>query len=157
MAVKTLKVLSAYDEQLIEELPLASPQDASRMLTAARKLADDPKKRLPIPERIEILEKAQEILKQRYDEIVQTAATEGGKPFTDTQVEITRSINGGGFRHGAGSRRRRVVPRHHGRNARLLRAGRRTDRTKAAGQIPADGGLSAAAGGKPAQCLVLEV
>ncbi len=71
MAVKTLKVLSAYDEQLIEELPLASPQDASRMLTAARKLADDPKKRLPIPERIEILERAQEILKDRYDEIVQ--------------------------------------------------------------------------------------
>ena len=96
MAIKSLKVLTAYDEELIEELPLASAKDANRMLSAARKLADDPAKRLPIPQRIEILEKAQEILKERYDDIVETSAKEGGKPFIDTQVEITRSINGFG-------------------------------------------------------------
>lgn len=94
MAVKTLKVLTAYDEILIEELPLANEKDAVRMLAAARRLADDPRKRLPIPQRIEILQKAQEILRSRYDEIVETAAKEGGKPLIDTQVEVTRSVNG---------------------------------------------------------------
>ncbi|NIT13392.1 MAG: aldehyde dehydrogenase family protein, partial [Candidatus Dadabacteria bacterium] len=88
--------LTAYDEQVIEELPLATEKDANRMLNTARKLADDPAKRLPVPLRIEILERAQQILKQRYDSIVETACKEGGKPFIDTQVEITRSINGFG-------------------------------------------------------------
>ncbi|HSG32121.1 MAG TPA: aldehyde dehydrogenase family protein [Thermodesulfobacteriota bacterium] len=96
MAVKTLKVLTAYDEKVIDELPLATENDANKMLNAARKLADDPSKRIPIPERIEILERAQQILKDRYDDIVGTACKEGGKPFIDTQVEITRSINGFG-------------------------------------------------------------
>ncbi len=96
MATKTLKVLTAYDEKLITELPLADWKQANKMLNTARKLADYPVRRLPVPRRIEILERAQEILKERYDDIVETACKEGGKPFIDTQVEITRSVNGFG-------------------------------------------------------------
>ncbi|NIX15091.1 MAG: aldehyde dehydrogenase family protein, partial [Candidatus Dadabacteria bacterium] len=79
-----------------DELPLADWKQANKMLNTARKLADDKSKSLPVPQRIEILERSQQILKERYDSIVQTACKEGGKPFIDTQVEITRSINGFG-------------------------------------------------------------
>jgi len=94
MRSKNLKVLTAYDEKIIEELPMNTENEADKMLATARKLADNPKKSIPIPQRIEILEKAQNILKDRYNEVVQTAVKEGGKPLIDTEVEITRSVNG---------------------------------------------------------------
>lgn len=94
MPVNTLKVLTAYDEKLIDEIPLNTVKDIDKMLSTARTLADDTRKRIPVPERIEILDKAQSILKDRYDEVVNTAVLEGGKPLIDTEVEITRSVNG---------------------------------------------------------------
>ncbi len=94
MAKQKLEVLTAYDEKLIEELPLANQKDVDKSLSTARALADNPSKRIPVPERIEILERTRELLRERYDEIVETAAKEGGKPLIDTRVEVTRSING---------------------------------------------------------------
>lgn len=94
MSNDTLEVLSPYDEHLIEELPLDDIDEAERALATARTLADDYSKRLPIPQRIEILEKTMKLVEQRYDQIVRTAAEEGGKPLIDSRVEVTRAING---------------------------------------------------------------
>lgn len=94
MGQEMLKVLSPYDGHLIKELPLNGQEDAERALARARELADDPRNRLPIPERIEILEKTMGLIEKRYDEVVRTAAEEGGKPLIDSRVEVTRAING---------------------------------------------------------------
>lgn len=94
MGQDTLKVLSPYDEHLIKELPLASADEVEKALSAARLLADDPDATRPIPERIQILRKTQVLLEERYDDVVRTAAEEGGKPLIDSRIEVTRAING---------------------------------------------------------------
>ncbi len=91
---KKLKVLTAYDEKVIKELPYDSAKKAERALAAARSLADDRSRWLTGAERIKILEKAKSIVGQRYDEIVKTSSMEGGKPLIDTRAELTRAING---------------------------------------------------------------
>jgi len=91
---KKLNVLTAYDEKIIKELPYDNAGKAEKALATARSLADNRNKWLPAAERIEILEKAKELVRQRYDDIVKTSAMEGGKPLIDTKAEITRAING---------------------------------------------------------------
>lgn len=91
---KKLKVLTAYDEKIIKELPYDSARKAERTLANARSLADDRNRWLTGAERIEILEKTKFIIRQRYDEIVRISAMEGGKPLIDTRAEVTRAING---------------------------------------------------------------
>lgn len=94
MPKKKIEVLTAYDEKLIKQLPLDNFQKVNSMLSTARKLADDKSKIIPAPDRIEILEKARLLIQERYDDIVKTAAMEGGKPLIDSRAEVTRAING---------------------------------------------------------------
>ncbi len=94
MATKKLQVLTAFDETLIRELPYDGPAKAEKALATARALADDRSKWLSGSERIQILERAKEIVRERYDEIVETSAMEGGKPLVDTKAEVTRAISG---------------------------------------------------------------
>ncbi len=94
MATKKLQVLTAFDETLIRELPYDGPAKAEKALATARALADDRSKWLSGAERIRILERAKEIVRERYDEIVETSAMEGGKPLVDTKAEVTRAISG---------------------------------------------------------------
>lgn len=94
MATKKLQVLTAFDETLIRELPYDGPAKAQKALATARALADDRSKWLSGAERIRILERAKEIVGERYDEIVETSAMEGGKPLVDTKAEVTRAISG---------------------------------------------------------------
>ena len=91
---KTLEVLGAYDEKLIREIPVTSRREMQKALSEARALADRPSERIPIPRRIEILERTRAFVERNYDRIVADAAAEGGKPLIDTRAEITRAING---------------------------------------------------------------
>lgn len=94
MSDKKLRVLTAYDEKLIEEIPFNGPVDIELALSTAKSLADEPSKRIPVPQRIEILERTMSKVQKKYDEIVNTAAMEGGKPLIDSRAEVTRAING---------------------------------------------------------------
>lgn len=94
MATRKLQVLTAFDETLIKELPYDGPKKAEKALATARALADDRSKWLSGAERIRILERAKEIVSERYDELVKTSAMEGGKPLVDTKAEVTRAISG---------------------------------------------------------------
>ncbi len=94
MATNKLKVLTAYDETLIKELPYDGPKKAEKALATARSLADNRSKWLSGTERIQILERAKQIVEERYDELVKTSAMEGGKPLVDSKAEVTRAISG---------------------------------------------------------------
>jgi len=94
MATDKLKVLTAFDETLIKEISYDGPKKAEKALATARALADDKSKWLSGAERIRILERAKEIVSERYDELVKTSAMEGGKPLVDTKAEVTRAISG---------------------------------------------------------------
>ena len=91
---KTLEVLGAYDEKLIRKIPVTGKREMQKALSTARALADDPSGRIPLPKRIEILERTRLFVERNYDRIVADAAAEGGKPLIDTRAEITRAING---------------------------------------------------------------
>lgn len=90
----TLEVLGAYDEKLIRKVPFTGKKRMEKALEDARALADDPTKRIPVPERTAILERTRRFVEENYDRIAADAAAEGGKPLVDTRAEITRAVNG---------------------------------------------------------------
>jgi len=89
-----LKVRSPFDQKVITELPLVGKDAIEHALTTAHQLFQNPEKHIPPHRRIAILERVAELMKTKMDELVHIATQEGGKPFTDTHVEVIRAING---------------------------------------------------------------
>jgi len=89
-----LKVTSPFDGHLIKEIPLMDENQVEELLTTAHSLFNDRSKWLPKHQRIEILEKTAQIMSTRVEELTKIAAEEGGKPYTDSKVEVLRAING---------------------------------------------------------------
>ena len=63
-------------------------------LARAHALAEDRSAWLPAHQRVEILERAVQIMGDQIEELTQIAAQEGGKPYADSKVEVDRVING---------------------------------------------------------------
>ena len=91
---ETLKVFSPYDQSLLREIPMQSAKEVEKALEKAYALFLNREKWLTPFKRIEILEKVQELMKGRIEELTKTAAAEGGKPYMDSKVEVMRAING---------------------------------------------------------------
>ena len=89
-----LKVRSPYDLSLIKEIPFVGKEEVEKALSVADGLFQDRSKWIPAHERIAILERTAEIMKTRIEELTNTAAQEGGKPYVDSKVEVLRAING---------------------------------------------------------------
>ena len=89
-----LKVFSPYTQEQIGEYPLV-PMDAIEGIVAtANDLFEDRSKWLKPHERKSILLRCAKIMESRIDELTKLAANEGGKPFSDSKVEVLRAING---------------------------------------------------------------
>ncbi len=89
-----LKVRSPFDGHLIKEIPLMDEKQIEKLLVTAHSLFNDRNRWLPKHQRIEILEKTAQIMNTRIEELTKIAAEEGGKPYTDSKVEVLRAING---------------------------------------------------------------
>lgn len=89
-----LKVLSPFDQSLIKEIPLVGKEAVENALATAYALFQDQSKWIPAHERVAILERTVEIMKNRIEELTKTAAQEGGKPYVDSKAEVLRAING---------------------------------------------------------------
>jgi len=89
-----LKVYSPYDESLIAEYPLVGMEKVEGILQTAHSLFLDQSKWLKPHERISILKRCAAIMSERIDTLTKTATLEGGKPYTDSKVEVLRAING---------------------------------------------------------------
>ena len=89
-----LQVLSPFDQSLIKEIPLVGKEEVENALQTAYYLFQNQSKWIPAHKRIEILEKTAEIMKSRVEELTNTAAHEGGKPYIDSKIEVLRAING---------------------------------------------------------------
>jgi acyl-CoA reductase-like NAD-dependent aldehyde dehydrogenase len=90
----TLKVYNPYDRSLIKEIPKVGKDEVETAIKAAHKLHQKHPQGLPAFQRIAILTKAAEIMQSRVEDLTKTAAEEGGKPYTDSKVEVLRAING---------------------------------------------------------------
>ncbi|MEN8121735.1 MAG: aldehyde dehydrogenase family protein [Bacteroidota bacterium] len=89
-----LKVTSPFDGHLIKETSLMDENHVENLLETAHSLFNDRSRWLPKHQRIEILEKTAQIMSTRVEELTKIAAEEGGKPYTDSKVEVLRAING---------------------------------------------------------------
>lgn len=89
-----LKVTSPFDGHLIKEIPLMDERQVEELLATAHSLFNDRSRWLPKHQRIEILEKTAQIMSTRVEELTKIATEEGGKPYTDSKVEVLRAING---------------------------------------------------------------
>ncbi len=89
-----LKILSPYDQSLIQEIPFMGKDDVEKALVTAYNLFQDSSKWIPAHERIAILERTADLMKTRIEELTKTATEEGGKPYADSKVEVLRAING---------------------------------------------------------------
>lgn len=91
---KTIKIIFPYDQSIVKELPLTDKKDVEKVLTVAQNLFEDQSNWLPAYKRIEILEKTVFLMKERSEELIHLAISEGGKPYKDSKAEIVRAIKG---------------------------------------------------------------
>lgn len=89
-----LAIKNPYDGQLIRELAFNTADDVEKALACAQGLFVNRKHWLPAHQRIAILENAHRIMGEQVDELTRLASEEGGKPYTDSKVEVLRAING---------------------------------------------------------------
>ncbi|MEQ6119638.1 aldehyde dehydrogenase family protein [Reichenbachiella sp. MALMAid0571] len=92
--MNSLKVYAPYDLSLIDEVPLKTADEMNAAIEKAYSLFEDRSKWLPKYKRVEILEKIAQLMEKHSEEIINTSAREGGKPYMDTKVEMARAING---------------------------------------------------------------
>lgn len=88
-----LTVLAPYDGSVIEELAATDPDTVDGYLAAAHARYLDRQGWLPLTERIGILERAARIMLRDRGALARTAASEGGKPLLDSQIEVERAID----------------------------------------------------------------
>ena len=88
-----LKVLNPYDNSVVEEIPIDTADDVEKSLVTAHRLFTDKSAWLPTYQRVEILEKTISIMQAQIPELIEIAVKEGGKPYTDSEVEVYRAIN----------------------------------------------------------------
>jgi acyl-CoA reductase-like NAD-dependent aldehyde dehydrogenase len=90
----TLKVLRPYDQTLIREIPMSSSEAVMTALEKAYQLFQDQSRWLPPHQRIEILAGVIALMRERVELLTQTALSEGGKPYTDSRIEVLRAMDG---------------------------------------------------------------
>ncbi len=89
-----IPVTAPFDGSEITTVPNATREDVENALATAHALYRDRDGWLSKPQRIDILRKAAEIIKERREELAVAAAREGGKPLPDSLVEIDRAADG---------------------------------------------------------------
>lgn len=90
---RTIPVHAPYDRSVIGEAATADEAAVERALATAHRLFRNRDAWLPAPRRIEILERAQALLRERGEELAVFAAREGGKPLVDSRVEVARAAD----------------------------------------------------------------
>lgn len=92
--METLRVMSPFNGDCIGELNLVGAAEIETMLSSAHRLFSDRSCWLPKSDRLSILRKAAELIRERRESLALQAAREGGKPLVDSLVEIDRAADG---------------------------------------------------------------
>lgn len=92
--MQSLKVINPYTGQTIDEVKMADEAGIEYMLSRANGLFLDRNQWIPKNDRIAILQRLKRGMQDHYDELVDISIKEGGKPYTDTRIEMDRAILG---------------------------------------------------------------
>ena len=89
-----ITVTAPFDDSEIATLDAANSNDVEKALSTAQSLFNDKSKWLSASQRIDILNKTAVLMREQFDDLVITAAGEGGKPIIDSRIEVDRAIDG---------------------------------------------------------------
>jgi len=92
--MSTIEVTSPFDDSVVGSVPYGSVPEVEAALDLAQATFLDHKNALPKYKRIEILENVMKIMSSQVAELTKLCASEGGKPWMDSEVEVYRAING---------------------------------------------------------------
>ena len=92
--MSTIEVTSPFDGKVVGEVPFSTNEEVQAAIDLAHSTFLDHENHMPKYKRVEILEKVVEIMSSQVDELTKLCASEGGKPWIDSQVEVHRAING---------------------------------------------------------------
>ncbi len=93
-AAGELVVRSPYDGRVLDRVASCDEQHVDEALHIAYSLYRDRSRWLSKPERIGILQRTADIMQLQVEELTLLAASEGGKPYADSKVEVIRAIDG---------------------------------------------------------------
>ena len=93
-ATGVLAVNSPFDGRELDQVATCGVDHVDDALAVAHSLFRDRNCWLSVPERLEVLSKAAAIMQTQVEELTLLAASEGGKPYTDSKVEVIRAIDG---------------------------------------------------------------
>ena len=93
-AAGSVNVTAPYDGAHIASIETGDSSAVETALNNANVLFINKKQWLSAEQRIDVLEKAADIMQSRFDELAVEAAREGGKPLPDSKVEVARAIDG---------------------------------------------------------------
>jgi acyl-CoA reductase-like NAD-dependent aldehyde dehydrogenase len=88
------EVSAPYDGSYIGAVETAGWEALDHALETAYRLARDRRRWLPAGRRVEILERAAALVRERGEFLALEAAREGGKPLVDSRVEVARAVDG---------------------------------------------------------------
>ena len=89
-----LDVKNPFNGELLQQIEINTAADVEQALVRAHALFEDRSAWLPAYQRVEILERAVQLMNDQIEELTGLAASEGGKPYADSKVEVLRAING---------------------------------------------------------------
>ena len=92
--MKTIEVTSPYDGSVVGTVPFSTMEEVQESIKRAKNLFLDKSQALTKTKRIEILEKVIRIMSSEVEALTKLCASEGGKPWVDSKVEVERAING---------------------------------------------------------------
>jgi acyl-CoA reductase-like NAD-dependent aldehyde dehydrogenase len=90
--MSTLDVTSPYNEEIVGKVTFNSTQEVKTAIDLAHETFEN--NQIAKYKRVEILENVVKIMSSQIEELTLLCASEGGKPYIDSKVEIQRAING---------------------------------------------------------------
>jgi len=91
-AKDAITVENPYDQSVVDTVPRGTTEDMKRAIESAIKGAEIARK-MPVHQRMEILYRAAQIVKENLEEFAKTIATEGSKTIQEARKEAFRCVN----------------------------------------------------------------
>lgn len=92
--MSTIEVTSPFDGRVVGSVPFTTVEQVQQAIDTAHERFLDVDNWIPKYKRVEILENLMKIMSSQVEELTILCASEGGKPYIDSKVEIQRAING---------------------------------------------------------------
>ncbi|MBK9591139.1 MAG: aldehyde dehydrogenase family protein [Crocinitomicaceae bacterium] len=89
-----MNILSPFDHSIVGSVELENENSLEQKIQIGKNLSGQFPQGLPKKDRIKILSRLIELMKTQIEELAILAASEGGKPISDSRVEVLRAING---------------------------------------------------------------